>query len=336
MAFVPQLVFVEKKALEYRLGQDLLNKFRRNNIPIQIYERRLPSVDPDWTPRERFLHFKRTLVVGIWRQREFQTCKPSAHYQLPLISGCPGLCQYCYLATNLADRPYVKVYANTEDIFDRAREYVKVRSPEVTIFEASATSDPVAVEEWTGSLRKAIKFFAQLPNARLRFVTKFADVETLLGLDHQEKTEVRFSINAPWAVQRFEQGVSPVRMRLEAAARVQAEGYPIGILIAPIFLYPNWQQQYDLLIKEVAQVLPDAPLTFELITHRFTARAKAVIKDVFPQSELPLSEEERQLKYGQFGYRKFVYPRQQTKELELFFRDRITTLMPQAQILYFV
>ncbi|MGI6129444.1 MAG: spore photoproduct lyase [bacterium] len=336
MTFSPQQIFVEKKALEYELGRSLLNTFRQNKIQTRIYDRRLPSTDPNLTARERFMRFKRTLVVGIWRQKEFQTCKPSAHYQLPLVSGCPGLCQYCYLATNLSKRPYIKVYVNTEDIFDRARDYIRMRNTEETIFEASATSDPIAVEKWTGSLKKAIEFTAQTSSARLRFVTKFADVETLLGLDHRQKTEVRFSINVPWAVERFEQGVPPVRRRLEAAARVQKEGYPVGILIAPIFVFPDWQRQYDLLIKDVAQLMPDAPVTFELITHRFTARAKSVIKDVFPKSELPLAEEERQLKYGQFGYTKFVYPRQQMKELESFFRDRISTLLPRAQILYFV
>lgn len=336
MAFVPQLVFVEKKAVDYELGRTLLNKFRRNNIPTQIYERRLPSVDPNWTPRQRFFHFKRTLVVGIWRQKEFQTCKPSAHYQLPLVTGCPGLCQYCYLATNLSERPYVKVYVNMEDIFDRARRYVSERGTEETVFEASATSDPIAVEKWTGSLKEAIKFAAQISTVRLRFVTKFSDVETLLGLPHHQKTEVRFSINAHWAIERFEQGVPPVKKRLDAAAKIQKDGYPVGILIAPIFLFPDWRQQYDRLIREVAQVLPKAPITFELITHRFTARAKSVIRDVFPESELPLAEEERRLKYGQFGYTKFVYPRPQMQELEMFFRDRIATLMPRARVLYFV
>lgn len=335
MVFVPQLAFVERKALEYELGQHLLNKIRQHNIPIEIYERRLPSVDPNLTARERFFHFKRTLVVGIWRRREFQTCKPSAHYQLPLVSGCPGLCQYCYLHTNLANRPYIKVYVNTDDIFDRAQKYVTARKEE-TVFEASATSDPIAVEKWTGSLRRAIKFTTEVPNACLRFVTKFADVDTLLGLDHQGKTEVRFSINAHWAMQRFEQGVPPVRKRLEAAACIQKEGYRVGILIAPIFMFPDWQREYDSLIQDVAKTMPTAPLTFELITHRFTMRAKAVINDVFPESELPLAEDERQLKYGQFGYTKLVYRREQMKELESFFQDRIKTLLPKAEILYFV
>ena len=87
-----------------------------------------------------------------------------------------------------------------------------------------------------------------------------------------------------------------VRKRLEAAALIQKEGYPVGILIAPIFIFPDWQKQYDLLIKDVAELMPDAPVTFELITHRFTARAKSAIREVFPESELPMVEEERQLK----------------------------------------
>ncbi|HBV96169.1 MAG TPA: hypothetical protein DEF36_03885 [Desulfotomaculum sp.] len=43
-------------------------------------------------------------------------------------------------------------------------------------------------------------------------------------------------------------------------------------------------------------------ITFELISHRLTARAKKRILDIFPSSTLPMEEEERKFKYGQFGW----------------------------------
>jgi len=67
------------------------------------------------------------------------------------------MCQYCYLNTNLGRTPYVRIYVNVDEILDQAEGYVKARRPQDTVFEGSATSDPVAVEAWTGSLARAIE-----------------------------------------------------------------------------------------------------------------------------------------------------------------------------------
>ncbi len=53
--------------------------------------------------------------------------------------------------------------------------------PEVTIFEGSATSDPVPIEPYTNALKRTIEFFAQRENGRFRFVTKYDDVDSLLN-----------------------------------------------------------------------------------------------------------------------------------------------------------
>lgn len=67
---------------------------------------------------------KKTLVVGVKKGFKFQSCKPSAHYQLPLISGCIGQRQYCYLNINLGNKPYIKVNVNIEEILYKAQEYI--------------------------------------------------------------------------------------------------------------------------------------------------------------------------------------------------------------------
>lgn len=68
---------------------------------------------------EFYRHGKRTLVVGIRKGLKFQSRKPSAHYQLPLLSGCIGQCEYCYLNTNLGDKPYMRGNVNVEESWNR-------------------------------------------------------------------------------------------------------------------------------------------------------------------------------------------------------------------------
>jgi spore photoproduct lyase len=334
--FVPQLVYVDKKALEYRLGRELRKRLEDRGIEVVLYEDRIPAVYRK-TFREGFLAAKKVMVVSVWRQREFQTCRPSAHYQLPLVSGCPGHCEYCYLNTNLGRRPYVRVYVNVDDVLHRAREYVRGREPEKTVFEGAATSDPIVVEYWTGSLRRAVEYFAALEGAGFRFVTKFTNVDGLLAIDHRGKTEIRFSINSPKIITEYEKGVPRLKSRLEAAGKCARAGYPLGFLIAPIFAFEGWRDQYGRMLRQVREHMPEKiPVFFELITHRFTARSKKIIRDAYPESGVPLEETDRSFKYGQFGYGKYVYPGEVMEELKEFFVTEIKALFPEAKILYFV
>lgn len=225
-----------------------------------------------------------------------------------------------------------------DEILEQAAEYVRARAPETTVFEGAATSDPVAVEAWTGSLAKAIGFFARLENAAFRFATKYGDVEGLLDVDHRGKTAIRFSVNSDYAIGAYEQAAPSLDNRIRAAAKIATARYPMGFLIAPVFMFEDWRTQYEDLLRRLSLRLPagSGPFTFEVISHRFTARAKSVIQEVYPDTSLPLAENERRLKYGQFGYGKYVYPNDAMTELTEFFRERIAAHFPGSTVLYVI
>lgn len=338
--FVPKRVFFEPDALEYPLGKELRKRFIEMGVEVKntSSHNRVTGI-PGKTPQEAYMEGKRTMVVGVRRSMEFQTCKPSAHYQLPLVTSCPGKCQYCYLATNMGKKPYVRVYVNIEEILEQASKLMAERSPEITVFEGAATSDPISVECYTGALKKTIEFFAQQPLGRFRFVTKFTGIDSLLSVEHNNHTRFRFSINSQQVIKEYEQGTPGMAERLAAAGKVARAGYPLGFIIGPIIAKDNWQEQYTQLLEQLGKELvlkPDLDITFELITHRFTKRAKGVITQVFPGTTLEMDEDDRVYKYGQFGYGKYVYPKETMAELEHFFRAKIGYMFPQAKVDYFV
>ena len=128
-------------------------------------------------------------------------------------------------------------------------------------------------------------------------------------------------------------------MKDKAAVKVASAGYPMGFIIGPIFYYLEWEKEYGQMLESLSMQLSgkiSAPLDFELITHRFTKRAKKNILDVFPKTQLPLDEEKRKFKYGQFGYGKYIYPKEQMDEMKTFFQEKIRETFPEAKILYFV
>lgn len=340
MRFIPKRAFFEPQALEYPLGQKIQKQLEDMGIPIAITgsHNRVTGI-PGKTPQEAYREAKRTLVVGVRRSKDFAGCKPSAHYQLPLNTSCPGMCEYCYLATTLGKKPYLRVYVNIEQVLERAHQYIQDRVPEVTVFEGAATSDPIPTEYLTGLLKTTIEFFGKQDLGLFRFVTKFTDVDSLLTANHNGHTRFRFSINANMVISSYEHNTPAMQERVIAAAKVAQAGYPLGFIIAPIVYVPNWRDEYEHLFSELDTKLPTQArkdLTFELITHRFTKRAKSNILDLFPNTTLPMAEEDRKFKYGQFGYGKYVYERQTMEEIKQFIYQRLALYFPEAKIEYFV
>ncbi|MBP1924409.1 spore photoproduct lyase [Sedimentibacter acidaminivorans] len=339
--FIPRRILFEKNTLNYEIGKNIYNYFK-DDKSIEIIELSNSRIKEN-IPGENLFDFyregKKTLVVGIKKGMKFQSCKPSAHYQLPLLSGCTGQCQYCYLNTNLSDKPYMRVNVNIDDILMQAQKYIDERLPDQTIFEGSATSDPVPVEPYSNSLKKTIQFFSKSENGRFRFVSKYTDIETLLEIEHKGNTEIRFTLNTDKVIKDYENKTPSLNKRIEACQKITKAKYPLGFIIAPIFMYDGWKNDYKKLLIEIKTNLPDEishPLSFEVISHRYTTRAKNTILEVFPTTELPMNDEERVYKYGQFGYGKFVYPKEEITEIKNFFNKEINSLFDNKIVKYII
>lgn len=340
--WMPARIMMEEAALSYPMGKEIYERFR-NQIEVNVIKshNRVSGL-PGRSAREKYAEAKRTLVVGLRRTLKFETSKPSADYAIPLLTGCPGHCEYCYLQTTLGPRPVVRVYANLEDIFNQARDYMREKAPQETTFEGACTSDPLAVEHITGSMRRAVEFFGGEPLGRFRFVSKYGYVDSLLGAEHNRRTRVRFSINSDEVIRRWELGTHPLTERVQAAGRLARDGYPVGFIVGPIFLEGEWRAPYESLMETMQTELENAgvprghDITFELITHRFTPKAKALILERFPETDLPMNEESRRWKFGQFGYGKYLYQKDEMAEAQEFFTTELTARFPDARVDYFV
>ncbi len=337
--FIPELVYFEPDALDYPKGRHIWQWAKAKGIPFKMTtsHNRVTGLPGD-SELEKYKIAKRTLVVGIRKTLTFDTSKPSAEYAIPIATGCMGHCHYCYLQTTLGAKPYIRVYVNIDDILASAKTYIDERAPEVTRFEAACTSDPLGLEHITGSLKQLIEFMADEKYGRLRFVTKFHYVDSLLNARHNKHTRIRFSINADDVVKRFEPATSRLADRIEAAAKVAGAGYPLGFIIAPIIWYEGWQDGYAGMLRRLSEALPEEAerdLTFELIQHRFTKRAKNIILKRYPNTKLEMDETKRKFKWGRYGIGKYVYPNEQSEALREFISEQIALRFPRATIEYF-
>ncbi|MBA4495162.1 spore photoproduct lyase [Paenactinomyces guangxiensis] len=337
--FIPQLVYFEPKALEYPLGRELYQKFKKMNLEIRQTTSHNQIRDlPGENELQKYRIAKSTLVVGIRKTLKFDTSKPSAEYAIPLATGCMGHCHYCYLQTTLGSKPYIRTYVNLDEIFAQAQKYINERKPDITRFEASCTSDIVGIDHLTHSLKKAIELIGETEYGRLRFTTKFPHVDHLLDAKHNGKTRFRFSVNSKYVIKNFELKTSTLEERIEAAIKVAKAGYPIGFVVAPLYLHENWEKGYlelfQILKREIRKELTE-DITFELIQHRFTKPAKRVIQKNYPKTKLEMNEEKRKYKWGRYGIGKYVYETDQAKELQMTIEQYIEQFFPNAVVEYF-
>lgn len=333
--WLPKQVLVTPAAEAEAWGQQIIERIKLFDIPIKkLSQNRITGLRGK-NERETYAIAKNTLAIvnAPPSQLKLTPIPPSADWQFHLAQGCPAHCQYCYLAGSLSGVPVVKVYGNLPQILANLSNYEDEEKD--TTYEVSCYTDPLGIEHLTGSLAECIRYFGTRERAYLRWVSKFDRVEQLLNLPHNGHTRCRVSVNADPVSHSMEGGTATVAQRLQALRKLALNGYPVGIVLAPIMAIDHWQQHYANLFDLIAKTLDiECDLTFELITHRFTPKSKEVLQTWYPNSKLDLEEVSRSQKRNKFGGVKYVYDRDTMTELKEFIQTKIDTNFPQAEILY--
>lgn len=337
----PKRIVFTKSAMEEVYGQQLYERYLEQGLEVELLKNNRVTGVRQEDLRKTYATAKRTLAIVTAPPSAFklQPIPPSADFQFHLATGCPAHCQYCYLAGSLSGPPIIRAYANLPAILDNTVHFEKPHG--TTSFEASCYTDPLGIEHLTGSLTRTIEHFGSRENARLRFVTKYDQVDGLLHLEHNGHTRARISMNTESVSRRLEGGTASVHARLVALRKLGLPrhagggGYPIGIVLAPIMPIPDWREHYTQLLDRMEHALDfEYDLTFELITHRFTPGSRDVLLQWYPNTSLEMSEQGRVVKRNKFGGTKYVLPREMMEEMKTFFHDEIARRFPSAQVLY--
>ena len=341
--WIPRRVLVTPSALALPTGTAMVERAAALGAEIV----RLPADRLAGLP-DAYRDAKTTMAVvtASASRRRLQPIPPSADWRFDLAEGCPAHCSYCYLAGSLAGPPIIRAYANLSEILaelppavgqGRVTSLSAERAAEGTTFECSCYTDPLSIEHLTGHLATCITRFGAWDAAvQLRFTTKFDAVGPLLGLAHNRRTRIRFSVNAT-AAERHEGGAPRMKARLAALRAVAEAGYPVGLTVAPILRLPDWDAAYDALFADVAAALAGVAgldLTAELITHRFTPKSKDVLAGWYPGSALEMDEAQRSRKMTKFGSVKWVFPRQEMTEMRATIEASLGRRLPMARLLY--
>jgi len=172
---------------------------------------------------------------------------------------CPYGCHYCYLAgtPGVWFSPTVKIFLNLEEILAQV-DRTAMRLGRPTTFYLGKLQDGLALEPLSGYTRAMVPFFARHPYAYMVILTKSADAENLLDLDHAGQTILSWTVNAPEVAHCFERNTPDVTARIDAMRRCARAGYPVRAVVMPIIPVADWRAAYG---RFMAMLLASVPLS---------------------------------------------------------------------------
>jgi spore photoproduct lyase len=151
--------------------------------------------------------------------------------------------------------------------------------------------DSLAVDPVTGNGAQLVTAFASIPNGLLELKTKSANVDHLIGLPHNGRTVISWTLSPQRIVASDELKTASLDERLTAMSKVAADGYRVAAHFDPMFYYPGWEAEYDDLARRLFEAVDaDAVAWISIGSLRFNPEMKKSMEKNFPKSLLTAAE----------------------------------------------
>ncbi len=324
-------VYYEPDALYYELGKMLQSTYA--NLPWVKIENHNHIPELTAADNRDFPKLKSHLIIGVRKTHKYGPNHKVSDWLVPYTSsGCRAMCLYCYLVCSYNKCAYLRLFVNREQMLDGLLRKADA-APFPQTFEIGSNSDLVLENTITDNLRYTIERFGCEGRGHLTFPTKFDMVHSLLNLDHRGKTIFRMSVNPQDIIRRIELGTSPLHARIQALNNMASAGYPVGLLIAPVILLPDWKQLYRELIEQLADELSEKVKQtgfIEIILMTYSFVQNAINTDAFPGAVQLLNRESMTGR----GRGKYCYRNDIRLEAESFLRQELSHQLETMPILY--
>lgn len=331
--FRPTYIYYEEKVKDYELGKQLLEKYK--DVPKKIIDNHNNIEELRTKQNSEFPKLKQLLILGTRKTHKYVENHKVSDYLVPYTSsGCTAMCLYCYLVCNYNKCSYLRLFVNREEMLDKIIKTANKSEKDLT-FEIGSNSDLVLENTITGNLEWTIEEFGKNNKGFITFPTKFAFVDPLLNLNHNNRTIIRMSVNPQEIISKVEFGTSKLNDRIEATNKLKKAGYKLGILIAPVIMVENWKELYSELIKYLEGNLSEKvkkEAFFEIIIMTYSFVHVKINEEAF-QNAIQLYQKEQMTGRGKG---KYMYKNELRKDGEIFIREQMKKYFPFSKIEYIV
>lgn len=328
----PDKIYYEPDALGYELGKTLKVKYAGLQWIAIDSHNNIPELRQN--ANSEFAKMKRYLIIGVRKTHKYVENHKVSDYLVPYTSsGCSAMCLYCYLVCNYNKCSYMRLFVNREQMMDKLINNAD-KSDRPLTYEIGSNSDLVLENTVTGNLPWTIENFLKSRKGFITFPTKFDMVKPLLPLDHCGRVIFRMSVNPSDIIRKIEFGTSPLDARIAALNAMCDAGYKVGLLIAPVILVDDYQEQYSGLLNCLADTLSDKVKRagfIEVIFMTYSYIHRAINAEAFPSATQLYSSD----KMTGRGKGKYCYRDAFRAEAEVFLKDEIERKL-KMNVLYIV
>lgn len=177
------------------------------------------------------------------------------------VTNCTLDCSYCILQSYLHTR-IIQVFTDMDEVCREVDSFLRQHPHELYRIGTGELSDSLIFDGITGSGARLVRHFRDCGNGILELKTKTASIEHLLPEKHGGRTVMAWSLNPEKIAASEEAGSPPPAVRLQAAVRCLAAGYPLAFHFDPVLDYPGWRDGYTRLIADIFQQVPSAAVAW--------------------------------------------------------------------------
>ena len=208
------------------------------------------------------------------------------NYYFSHMLNCLYDCRYCFLQGMYQSANYV-LFVNYEDFQQQIRDICQQSPGEPFYFFSGYDCDSLAFEPVTGFAEAFLPLFDELPNAWLELRTKSTQIRSLLQREPLPRCVIAFSLAPETVADKIEAKAPSVAKRIEAAAKLQQQGWPIGLRFDPLIYQHDYRQQYQDLFEQVfAAIDPQALHSVSLGVFRLPEHFFKKIHKLYPDERL--------------------------------------------------
>ncbi len=239
---------------------------------------------------------KKILFITRFYGRRLKACPGTSHqlccgyHVINAATNCPMDCSYCVLQGYL-NNPFLTLYTNWEDLLEEIESFFNANSESLVRLGTGELSDSLALDGIFPLSKLLVPFFKERGNGILELKTKSVQIDHLLDLSHGGKTVISWSLNPEKIIEEEEVGTSSLKERVDAAARCQEKGYPLGFHFDPMIHHEGWEEGYRETVRALFnRVDPKRIIWISLGGFRYPPQLKAIAKERFPQTKIFLGE----------------------------------------------
>lgn len=237
---------------------------------------------------------KQTLFITKNKGAVIRECPGTSYYTCCdytiLHSGtfCTMDCSYCILQAYFHP-PVLQYFAGLKSLEIALEE--KFNQKKIFRIGTGEFTDSLIWEKISLMPKFLVETFSKQNKCVLELKTKTVNIDSLLDIDHNNKTIIAWSLNTPDIIHSEEIGTASLTARLEAAQKVESKGYRLAFHFDPLVIYPGCENHYKKVIDLIFKYVNAKNIVWISIgTFRFMPGLKQVIEQRFSESSICYGE----------------------------------------------